>query len=271
MPQCTREIGVRILAATMAHHIHQNFTAFGVSFHVAASDAELWSSLTTFLPYGSRPCQDAAESSRAYSFVREGETYSLRSAGILVRRGSLPQVLQAFESDAQLFIAEHSPCGIFVHAGVVGWKNRALLFPGRSLSGKSTLVAELLRAGATYYSDEFAVVENDGRVLPYPRLLSLRQEDGSTRKVEATTFGAETGEQALPVGAIFVCRFEAGAVWNPRGISPGEALLALLDNTVAARSRAPEVMQTLKKVVASSPAYQSPRGEAETIVSEISK
>jgi hypothetical protein len=30
-------------------------------------------------------------------------------------------------------------------------------------------VAELVRAGATYYSDEFAVLDSRGRVHPFPR------------------------------------------------------------------------------------------------------
>jgi hypothetical protein len=33
-----------------------------------------------------------------------------------------------------------------------------------SYSGKTTLVSELIRAGATYYSDEYAVIDERGRV-----------------------------------------------------------------------------------------------------------
>ena len=41
---------------------------------------------------------------------------------------------------------------------IVTWgRGRAIVIPGRTFSGKSTLVAELVRAGATYYSDEYAV------------------------------------------------------------------------------------------------------------------
>ena len=57
---------------------------------------------------------------------------------------------------------------VFVHAGVVGWKGHAIVIPGRSRSGKTTLVAELVKAGAEYYSDEFAVLDAEGRVHPFP-------------------------------------------------------------------------------------------------------
>lgn len=262
----------------MNDSIDQNFQSFGVGFRVSAREAQIRDLLPAYLPFDShlaqaqQSTQAEPEYSRHYIFDCDAGIYLLCTpSGVLRRSDEVRRVLEAFESDAQLFIAEHSPRGIFVHAGVVGWNDGALVFPGRSFYGKSTLVAALLKAGATYYSDEYAIFDADGRLLPYPRDLSMRQELAENRRVHPHELNAQIGETSLPVGAIFVCRFEANAVWNPREISPGEALLALLDNTVAARSRTPEVMQTLKKVVASSPAYQSPRGEAETITAEILK
>ena len=38
-----------------------------------------------------------------------------------------------------------------LHAGAVVWNQRALLLPGATHAGKSSLVAELLRRGATYF------------------------------------------------------------------------------------------------------------------------
>ena len=61
------------------------------------------------------------------------------------------------------------------HAGVVGWRGRAIVIPGRSHAGKSTLVAELVRRGAVYYCDEFAVLHETGRVHPYRRTPVLTQ------------------------------------------------------------------------------------------------
>ena len=58
-------------------------------------------------------------------------------------------------------VARHSHQMLFVHAGVVGWRGLAIVLPGRSRTGKSTLVAELVLRGAVYYSDEFAVLDDD--------------------------------------------------------------------------------------------------------------
>jgi len=249
----------------------QYFRSFDVNFQVTASEPEVWNSLNEFLPFGSLSSQAQPEYSCQYSFERDDAgIYSLCSeAGVLRRSDKVGDVLEAFQADAQLYIAEHSPRGIFVHAGVVGWKNQALVFPGRSFHGKSTLVATLLKAGAIYYSDEYAIFDANGCVLPYPRDLSIRQELAENRRVHPRELNAATGEIPLTVGAIFICRFEANAIWNPQTLSPGEGLLALLDNTVAARSRTQEAMQILEKVAASSTTYQSVRGEAAELINEI--
>src|SRR5258708_7166642 len=44
-----------------------------------------------------------------------------------------------------------------VHAGAVLIKGRALLIPGSTHAGKSSFVAELLRRGASHFSDEYAL------------------------------------------------------------------------------------------------------------------
>src|SRR5207248_7654182 len=57
----------------------------------------------------------------------------------IARSHELLDILETLESDAQLSVAEFARQRLFVHAGVVGWKGRAILLPGRSLAGKSTL------------------------------------------------------------------------------------------------------------------------------------
>jgi hypothetical protein len=42
-----------------------------------------------------------------------------------------------------------------------------MVLPGKSFAGKTTLVAALVRAGAEYWSDEYAVLDANGDVHPY--------------------------------------------------------------------------------------------------------
>ena len=66
-----------------------------------------------------------------------------------VRR--LTDVGGALAAHAEFFVAERAPDHLFVHAGVVGWEGRAIVMPGASFAGKTTLVQAWLEAGATYY------------------------------------------------------------------------------------------------------------------------
>src|SRR5439155_6705751 len=104
---------------------------------------------------------ESRHSSDACHELRVGPT-------VLTRTPSLTEALQTLESDVRLHVAETSKDGLFVHAGVVEWRGKAILIPGLSGSGKSTLVASLITAGAVYYSDEYAVLDWNGWVYPYP-------------------------------------------------------------------------------------------------------
>src|SRR5262249_26128145 len=135
--------------------------------------------LLSFMLGGSRPGSKVRQYNLAYF-------YHMRVARTL----DLADAIQSFDQSLNLGIAERAPARIFVHAGVVGWRGRAIVIPGRSYSGKSTLVAALVRAGATYYSDEYAVLDSRGRVHPYPKPISLRQaRDVPPRLVTAEDLG----------------------------------------------------------------------------------
>lgn len=184
-------------------------------------------------------------------------------SGQLARSLDLEEVFSYFESHLELLTAYLASDCLFIHAGVVGWQGQAILLPGRSFSGKTTLVKALIEAGATYYSDEFAILDGAGRIHPYPVPLSLRDESGhNSTKHLAAEFGAQIGTEALPVGLVLATEYQAGARWRPRPLTPAQALLALMDNTVAAQ-RMPEMsMPILKQVVSGARLIKSKRGEA---------
>ena len=107
-----------------------------------------------------------------------------------------------------------------------------------------------LEAGATYYSDEFAVLDRAGRVHPFARPLAIR--DGSTaltRRVPVAALGAETGTTPLPIGLVLVTSYRVGARWRPRRLTAAPTLLALMRHTVAARGNPEHSMPILKQAV----------------------
>ncbi len=179
-------------------------------------------------------------------------------------------VFEALESDLRLFVAELAKHRVFVHAGVVGWKGRAIVIPGRSYSGKSTLVAELVRAGATYYSDEYAVLDSRGRVHPFFKPLELREEGKFKQsKVTVAELGGHAGTKPLPVGLVLMTRYKSGARWRPRKLTPGKGVLEMLFNTVSARRNPERAMATLQRVTAQADVLKGVRGDATQVVTAL--
>jgi hypothetical protein len=245
-----------------------SFLAYGLRVGVRSNDAQVIEKLLPHLPPGwkiSKACVDRLYSLLVRCKGNRQNPHELYAGGQrLGGNNRLAELLNFFESDLQLYVAEYAPHRIFVHAGVVGWNGKAILIPGRSFSGKTTLVAAMVRAGATYYSDEYAVLDRAGRVYPYPRKLGIREGNKivRTQKVAAKEIGAKTGSKPLPVGLVLVSQYREGARFKPRAMSAGEAVLALLENTVSAR-RQPEIaLATLNKAVAGVRAIRSRRGEA---------
>jgi hypothetical protein len=177
---------------------------------------------------------------------------------------------RALAAHAEFFVAERATDYLFVHAGVVAWEGRAIVMPGSSFAGKTTLVQAWLDAGATYYSDEFAVLDRAGKVHPFARPLAIR--DGSTaltRLVPAAALGAATGTTPLPVGLVLVTSYRAGARWRARRLTAAPTLLALMRHTVAARGNPKHSMPILKHAVSGGIALAGIRGEARPLVSAV--
>jgi len=193
---------------------------------------------------------------RTHHVLLAGERLVARSTGI-------DELADHLESQLALFVAETSPLRVFVHAGVVGWNGRAVVIPGRSFSGKSTMVAELVRRGARYYSDEYAVLDRRGRAHPYPRPLALRiDHPHRSRPVDVRALGGRAGRSPLPVGAVVSAPYREGAACSLETMSQGTAVLELLANTVGARRQPSNVLPTLHAAVSHGRCWRGQRGEA---------
>lgn len=153
--------------------------------------------------------------------------------------------------------------GVFaVHAGAVEWCGRALLLPGATHAGKSSLVAELLRRGATYFSDEYALIDAEGRVHPYPRPLLLRNGRPNQIPASPEDCGSQAGRRPAPVGWVVALRYHAGARWAVDPIPQSEALVTLLRNTPHEWERSPDLLGVFGRAVAGATCLAGQRGEA---------
>jgi hypothetical protein len=167
-------------------------------------------------------------------------------------------------------VSVHARDVVFIHAGVVGWQDRVVIVPGRSHTGKTTLVAAAVRAGWRYFSDEFAVVDADGLVHPYPRSLGVRDECGRTHPVPVGEFGGTAASEPRRAAAIVSTRYLVGATWNPRIVEGSAAALTIVDNAVRARLDPHAVFRAAAAIVdGPAPAYIGPRGDAVDVVDRL--
>ena len=245
-------------------------SAFGVHVGLRVSVRGMMPRLLSLMPAGWKKCRRVV-AQRLYSLVvGGGERPGLRRLHVLyadevcqTRQTSLEKALDAMESDIHRYIAETSPDVTFLHAGVVGWRGHAVMFPGRSLSGKTTLVQEMLRLGATYYSDEFAVVDNRGLVYPFPRPLGIRSEGSYEQtKCAPEMLGAVVGIKPIPLGVAVITEYKHGAPWRPKLLTAAQGMLQLLANTVAVRSQPDQTLTRLHVLAKGAVFLTGRRGEA---------
>jgi hypothetical protein len=149
-----------------------------------------------------------------------------------------------------------------VHGGVVAADGRAIVLPGSTGAGKSALVAELVRQGATYFSDEYAFIDRSGLVHPYPRSLLLRDASGAVRPRLPADLGGPVGREPIPAGLIIGLRYAPGASTELARLSQGEAVLLLLRNTPQVLVDQPWILAPLERAVSGSACYAGRRGAA---------
>jgi hypothetical protein len=252
--------------------------AYGVRFGLQVNDAALLPKLLERLPPGARQCRNAGDNAMRYSIVAGADDaeidndprWRLYSGDRLEADVSNEfLLLQAFEGLVRFDVARLAARWTFVHAGVVEWKGRAILIPGASHSGKSRLVEALVKAGAGYYSDEFAVLDARGRVHPFAKPLTLRRDDGRLVRVDVRDLGGVRATRALTIGLVIATRYVPSARWQPTAASPGSTVLALLPNTLRAQIEPERVLRTLAEVAETAIMFEGERGEAHETAGEL--
>ncbi|MFN7925179.1 MAG: hypothetical protein U0Q16_34095 [Bryobacteraceae bacterium] len=241
----------------------------GAQIRLRSNSFSLLDAALTMLPPASRVVRGGG--TVTYSLWRDDAGFRLvRNGARIGMHASEIELLDHFRSRLHETVALHSP-HVFVHAGVVAIGGRLVAIPGVSCAGKSTLVAELVRRGATYYSDEYAVLDERGLVHPYPKPLSLRQPSGPPRLTPVGDLGGRVGRRSLPLKLVAMVRYRAGKQWSVRAMSPAETLFALLENTLVARSRPEAVLPVLARAAEGASGLRGVRGEAGEAIAEIAQ
>jgi hypothetical protein len=245
------------------------FESFGVRVRVDADTPEVIQRIPSVLPPGATPCPAATVEESFGVLADDGRSYRFERSDSPVSDGlGLEFALMLLDNQLRNYVGLHAPKRIFVHAGVVAHEDRAILIPALSLAGKTTLVLELVRAGALYYSDEFAVLDERGLVHPYPATPALR-EPGRPNDVDVTHFNGGPGEQPLAIGTVVLTTYRPEARWRPTRLSPGRGVTAMLAHTPAASARPEEAIRAISEALRGAVILEGERGEARELVPQM--
>jgi hypothetical protein len=242
---------------------HLDCVAFGVAFQLEAEDHATLEQMRGCVPLGTLVVRDAKEPGTCFAI---GHSFRVLTDGMAIGEECMSRAaaIDVLRRELMVHVAEHAPGLVFVHAGVVGWKGRALVLPGVSFAGKTTLVAELMRAGAAYYSDEYAVIGEDGLVHPYARELQMRVDGGiEQRPVRVEELQGANGSEPLRVGLVAFAEYAPGAKWMPEFVSAGTAALEMMRHAIPVQHAPQRVMATLARMMQDATAVRSLRGEAD--------
>jgi hypothetical protein len=254
------------------------FEAFGVSIAVRA-DPSVLPRLEGLAPVPSRPCDPETARHRIsirahddgrYSVrydVRDGEELAPRNhSAWMIGDADLDLAIASLDAHVQSAIGLYAPNHTFIKAGVVAYRDGAVLLPGEVLSGKRTLVAALVKAGCVRYSDDYAVIDDEGLVVPY-----LRPELPESLHIPVRNGGppdtpADSALPPLPIAAVVSAPYWPDSGWNPRRLTPGEAALALVSRAEAVSERPEGAFQAITVALgAELVAFEGNRGEADAV------
>lgn len=259
-----------------------SFQSYGVKIGIRAESRTVLETIESrmgeILPFEIELIE-ASAAERILDVELKGDGFVIYSEGELVidrsgaGGGSAAEKEEIFfniiNSRIRLTVAEYAVGKVFLHAGAVGWNGRAVIFPGSSFAGKSSLVAALIKRGALYYSDEYAVLDENGLVSPFPKTLSLRGIKNEYAQVErsAESLGGKTGVEPIPVGLVLVCQYDKdlknGNSFAPEILSAGQGALEIMAHAIPVRFNPKFTVETLYKISSRAIIAKCRRGEAE--------
>lgn len=186
----------------------------------------------------------------------------------ILTRTKRRNLTEALGSRIRITVAEFAVKHVFIHAGVVSWRGNIIIIPGKSFSGKTTLTAALIKRGALYYSDEYAVLDEEGYVHPFPKPLSVRGEIDDYTQVEYTPegLGGKVAKEKGRVQMVLITKYKPNANWDPKIITKANGMFEIIKNTVPIRINPAFVLNTLKKITEDAVILKLPRGDVSTFV-----
>jgi hypothetical protein len=264
--------------------LDRTYRALGYSFRVQTHVPRLGALIDRLL---SPLVADAGKNVPTYTLVqpRPGEVAAYLDGRLLATTvtpaGAVDDVLYRINQEAIRRTGDY----LLVHAAAASWRGRGLMFPAPADSGKTTLIAGLIRGGLRYLTDEAALIDQDGTLHPYPKTLSLRppsmevipelQESLPPEFAWRSRLKYHVRPQDLrpraigrpcPVGYVIVPRYARGSPTVLESLRRPEALMELATNCFNLNRFGAEGLALLAGVVRNAQCYKLSMGDLDGAV-----
>jgi hypothetical protein len=262
--------------------VSQGFEAIGFRFSVGSSDPVVAERLGSVL--ASLAADAAAE--HEYTIDRvDGAVRLTFDDEVVDESGTIDEALAMLMWHINRQAVSSRPDLLVLHASVAEAHGCAILLPAKEESGKTTLVAGLVRAGMRYLTDEAAVLDLDtGMVHPYPKPLTV--ETGSWGVLADLMPPAEgrLPHQWLidprhirpdavagpsPVGLVVSPRYEPGAPTEVTRLRGSETVALLVENAFNFATFGRRGLQALAEMVRRCDGYRLVSGDLTSSVDAV--
>lgn len=240
-------------------------TAWGATAQLLAPDRETLERVLAALPPAVRVGGEG-RAARTLELVDDGGSGPrlVVDGRKLARFDNLEDTIAVLSSSIETLASTHSDTHAFLHAGAVEVGGRAVMLPGRSHAGKTTLVRALLERGARYLSDDLVPIDAGLRAHPLARPLMVRAARGAaTEPVPPERVGSRAALAALEIAAVFCVRFdpaEPGLRLEEK--TDAASFAALLAHAPGAQIRPDVIVPILAGIARRTPVFVGARGEA---------
>src|SRR5690606_3220761 len=184
---------------------------------------------------------------------RDADAFLIGRGGDFISRYEHKEtVTELFVRLLRLIVSEYARGWVFVHAGAVAWKGKGIIIPANSGRGKTTLVVELVKLGAEYYSDDYAVFDAEGNLHPFARELSIKGNGRVYMEKNGTpieTLGGKSGRDPIKVGLVVLTGYEKEQAWEHEKVTIGRGVMETIPHTIPFQQDATFSLNVLKNAL----------------------
>ncbi|MFA7710547.1 MAG: hypothetical protein WCY30_05540 [Candidatus Neomarinimicrobiota bacterium] len=110
-----------------------------------------------------------------YNIQAQNERFELfRNNRLTHRNRHLNRIIYALEWQIVNDLINQNPTALKLHAAALTWQKSGLIFCGAPSTGKTSLSILLMQNGWQLCSDEFAFLNPNGKIIPFPRNLIIK-------------------------------------------------------------------------------------------------